>query len=72
VTLVPEFGGALLHHLQADRPRTLYPHRSRRALRDQGPALLLRLDDGVWRIFPTFPDAEHGKTWLKAVAFSRW
>ena len=67
VTLLPEFGGRILsiiykptgHEKQLYRTEVGVPYGNQRR------HLLLRLDDGVWRDLPTFPDAEHGKTWLK-------
>ena len=57
------------HHLQADRPRTALSHRSRRALRDQGRHLLLRLDDGVWRHLPHIPGSRARQDVAEAVGF---
>ena len=73
VTLVPEFGGRILSiiykptgHEELYRTKVGVPY---------GIAAGNFYYDWLMvygGIFPTFPDAEHGKTWLKPSGISRW
>src|SRR5881227_3012965 len=49
VTLLPEFGGRIRSIIYKPTGHEQLPDRSRRALRDQGRHILLRLADGLWR-----------------------
>src|SRR5262249_38244026 len=71
VTLVPEFGGRVLSliskptsHEQLYRPEGGSPHAMK------GGVFYYDWMMVYGGIFPTFPDAEHGKTWLKAWNFA--
>src|SRR2546430_2606118 len=70
VTLVPEFGGRILSiiykptgHEQLYRTEVGTPYGIK------GATFYYDWMMGYGGIFPTFPDAEHGKTWLKPWGF---